>query len=355
VVYETRGGAIQKRDDGRLRVPGGGVGRKLERALRAFLLPSAWPAAVSADYAPYRRWVAVQHFASAAVDFFATQGILAGLGVQLSSPIVGTLSYVGKDGLNGLGQMVGGALARKADVDPRKWYARCEYVSSASSALQSTLILAPHLLLVTAPLTNGAKAFATAVEGAATANIDNHLSLGQSVGEMKAKSNNQNMVSGAIGSALAVGLSVAGHAFFGKWTNVALAGGFMGLQMVAARKAASKLRMDDVTVSGLRRVARVLVQGGDVPGPELRVDIPRAQPDPELGVGLEHFVGDAARFERIRVIHGADRYLLDYDGRKIRVALDPGATLEDEARAVFEGQLLAELVTSPGWASLRAG
>ncbi|MBM3464738.1 MAG: RUS1 family protein, partial [Armatimonadetes bacterium] len=177
---------------------------KFSGFLRKTFLPSNYPSQVHSDYVPFRKWASVANFAQSGLEFFATQGILAGLGLSASAPTVATIAFFAKDALNFVGQIVGGAVARKADIEPVKWYARAQTISAVSRVAQTALIVAPGAFWVLAPASNAANAFASAIKGAATANIDNHQALGVNVGELKAKNGNQDLVTGAVGASLSI-------------------------------------------------------------------------------------------------------------------------------------------------------
>ena len=276
----------------------GFLGRVQAKA-RDFLVPANYPTSVSADYAPYRRWSALANAAATGADFFATQGIVAGLGVNVGLPMMALVAYFGKDALNGVGQFIGGAVARKADVDPKAWYMRSQVLNNSMRVAQSALVTVPGAFLAVAPVTNAVKAFASVMDGAAVANIDNHQAIAHNVGEMKARNGNQNLVSGAVGSGVAVGLSVAAQALLGPLGPPLAAAGMAGMAIFASHRAAKALKMDDLTDRVVRRLAHRQLAGSALPSPtELAAGSQKLPKGTklEVGCGLSDLVKNPRAF-----------------------------------------------------------
>jgi hypothetical protein len=332
-----------------------GIGSTVKSWFRSFVLPDNYPHSVHPDYKPFRMWHAVKNMCSSSIDYFTTQALVVGLGAHISNPIIAAISYGAKNALDGVGTMVGGKMAKKADQDPAKWYAYSQYVNAAGSLAQTPIMLFPGAFLPLSVTTNAAKAFAGSMQGAANANINLHQSLGQNVGELQAKNSNQDLISSGVGTVMGLGLSYVAKLTH-PWVGPGAAAVFFAGAAFAAHRASKKLQMNDVSTMQLRRLVHDQLATDQLRTPaELagEKDTGKKEQIPiDVGVGLEPFMHDAARFDQLRSIYKAEQYMLDYDGQRIKVALTPNASPADQARAVYQAQLVNEFVSSAGYQDL---
>jgi len=347
----------------------GSENSSLKQKLLGFLLP-ADTQSLHEDYPTYRKWHALATASKQALGFLGTQGVVTGLAAALNTgiPFVGgVLASVGlsglltfglKDGLNWVGNLVGGSMARKADEDPARWLKLSGSVRAAANAAQAALVAVPGAFLALAPLSGLAGAWADSVQASAQVKVQNHQAK-QGLAEMVGKDKNQDMLSGMVGSAVGALSSVVGHAVLlpvlGPLAPLAVVPFALGLNLYANHRAARALEFDNLTQSSVARLAHHMLaetEKAPAPGELLDLKLPKKQPEVVLGSDGNSIFSDPARRDRILGLYGDSKYLVDVHDGKIQVTFSSEATERDVLQAAWQGQLLADLVTSPGYRAL---
>lgn len=170
---------------------------------------------VSPDYTEYRKAHAVEQFASSALSFIGTQGLVLGLAAAMGAHIpllaaVGATAFVAynaKTALNFIGTIVGGQLAHKVDADPKGWLQKGEVLKVAGNGMQAALMAMPGLYWVVAPIASAVNATGTTLQSAAGTDIDRHTAVSENQGEVNSKNQIQDLLTGIAGGAVGAALA----------------------------------------------------------------------------------------------------------------------------------------------------
>jgi hypothetical protein len=330
--------------------------------VRRLFLPQGYPDTVSPDYASSRRWAFLREVAGGAVSYFATSAVMGAVGFGAVGPITAGMAWMLRDSVDGAGKFAGSLLASRADQDPRGWAVRGDAVASAGLILESTLAVFPQTFLVTAPSANVVKAFGSTLRNAAAAPIEKHQARANNLGDVRSKNQNQQMLASVLGAGLGYGLDVAGRALLGPLAVPLTVGLLTAGSLYAQFRYAASLQMNDLTRTSLREVISEWLDRGSFPSPSppslgqrLRGDwrlLTGAGDHLELGSSLGPFIRDAARFDELRSLYAGRRYLLDWDGHRVRVALARDSGPEDQMAAVVQAAILERVARSPRFKAL---
>lgn len=344
--------------------------RGIKQKVKDFLLPSDL-SSVSDDYKTYRVWHGLSNASNSVVGFLGTQGLVTGMAAALGHglPFIGgavaalglapLVTYALKGGLNWVGTLVGGNMAKNADEDPAKWMKVSSNVQTAATAAQAVLVAVPGAFLALAPLTGLTQSWAGSVQGSSKVKIQQHQAH-KGLAELAGKDNNQDLVSSSIGSVIGAVASVAGHALLvpvlGPFAPLAVVPAAIAVNRYANRKASESLTFDNLTQTGVAKMAHQVLEGKDVPAPRdmarKELKLPKRQADVVLGDDGRSVFSNPVHRDEILSLYGDSRYLLDYDGKKVVVTLGKDADDKDLMQAAWQGQLMAEVVGSDGFKKL---
>lgn len=335
--------------------------KSLKQKLLNFILPQDMEQ-VHEDYPAYRKWHALATATKATLGFLGTQGVVTGLAAALNTgvPFVGgalaslglsgLLTFGLKDGLNWVGNLVGGSMAHKVDEDPKKWIKIAGSVKATANAAQATLVAVPGAFLALAPLSGLAGSWADNLHSSADVKVQNHQAPQNGLAELVGRDKNQDMLSGMIGSAVGASTSILGHALLvpvlGPLAPLVVLPVALGLNLYANHRAAQALEFNNLTQKSVARVAHETLTGS----PKL----PGNQPEVVLGSDGSSVFENPAHRDKVLDLYGDTKYLVDIHEGSIEVTLRHDATPRDVLQAAWQGQLLADLVSSPGYAQLKA-
>lgn len=344
------------------------AGTSLKQKVLNFILPGEMEG-VHEDYPTYRKWHALATASKQALGFLGTQGVVTGLaaalntglpfvgGVVASLGLSGLLTFGLKDGLNWVGNLVGGSMAHKVDEDPAKWLKVAGSVRAAANAVQGSLVAVPGLFLALAPLSGLAGAWADNLKASADVKVQHHQASPNGLAEMVGKDKNQDMLSGMVGSAVGAASSIVGHALLapvlGPLAPLAVLPVALGLNLYANHRAARALHFDNLTGTSVAKIAHRRLSGAEAPRPdEMDFKLPNDQPEVVLGADGSTIFQDPAHRDKVLDLYGSTPYLVDVHSNRISVTLRSDATDRDVLQAAWQSQLLADVVTSPGYRQL---
>ena len=348
------------------------TGKSLQEKLKNFIMPSEMEN-VHEDYTTYRKWHGVSNASAHTLSFLGTQGVVQGLAGALSSgiPFLGGVAaslglaalttYALKDGLNWVGTLIGGNMAKKVDEDPAKWLKIASNVDAAASAAQSVLIAVPGAFLALAPLSSLTSAWAGNMKGSAEVKIQNHQAK-QGIAEMTGKNKNQDLITSAAGFGLGALASVVGHALLvpilGPFAPLAVVPAAILVNQFANRKAAKALQFDNLTQTNVSKIAHQSLQDDTILAPKEMQDkehrLPKRQADVVVGGDGTSVFSKPEHREQVLNVYGHTPYLVDYDGKKVQVTLRTDATEKDVVKAAWQAQLMADVVGSEGFKTLKS-
>lgn len=324
--------------------------------LRRVFLPQGYPRSVHPDYAPSRRWAFVRNLASGAASYFGTAAVVGAMGFGAIGPLTAGMAWMIRDSVDGLGRFAGSFYAHKADQDPRGWSVRGEIADTLGVVTESALAVAPQLFLVLAPVGNLLKAGGSAVKNAAQASIEKHQAVGDNVGEVRAKNNNQEMLASGLGVALGYGLDLVTRATVGPVAGPVVAAALGAVSLYAQIQYSRALQMHDLNPRSVRHIVESLLSEGRLPPPSRRRLLSDVVEEVKTAItGRKWIVGSPvepltrhpARFERLRELFSGRRYLVDFDGDALRLVLHRQADRRDTLAALVHATLLEVLRESP--------
>jgi hypothetical protein len=330
---------------------------------------------VSDDYGKFQKWQFIAHAADDAIGYVAVTATAAGLAAGLHIPYLaflgaGTGVLVARTAFDFVGQMVGNNKGKSIDDDPAKWTARSNIVTSAAQAAQCLVLAAPSAAAYFAlvPATNAVAAFGDQTDALGQQLISNHQAKTGAVGYVAGKNKNQNLVSGAIGSAIGIGASVALGALIGPWAPLLAVPAFFGIAWLASQRKGAALKLDNLTNSSVRGLAHEDVTKNGIPTPdELKADKANRkdlthQARIMLGANATDFAKDKERLADLAEVFGSNKFLMDVGekhgikGKKpvINVAMGLDSEDKDLVHAEYTAQILSDILESPGYKQLEA-
>ncbi|KAE9619370.1 hypothetical protein Lal_00047422 [Lupinus albus] len=133
--------------------------RIVESFLHKFF-PSGYPYSVNEGYLTYTQFRAMQHITSAALSVLSTQSLLFAAGLRPTPAQATAVSWILKDGMQHLGNLICSNLGARMDSEPKRWRILADALYDIGSGLEVLSPLCPHLFLEMAGLGNFAKGMA---------------------------------------------------------------------------------------------------------------------------------------------------------------------------------------------------
>ena len=182
--------------------------RRMERTavrMRNSLFPAR--ESVTEDYWEYAKFRFLQRMASSCITVFATQQMLAAIGMGASRrlPAAAAINWVLKDGLGRLGKLgVAANFGREFDSDVKRFRFTSSVVYDASSLVEMITPFFPKKFLVLATLANIGKSVGITTANVVRAPIQRSFVLEENLAEVAAKTSAQQVVADNLGLAVAV-------------------------------------------------------------------------------------------------------------------------------------------------------
>ncbi|MHB2018428.1 MAG: RUS1 family protein [Candidatus Xenobia bacterium] len=337
---------------------------KLRQAPGGFKKQLSYVGEVSPDTMPVRKNLLAAHAARNVASTIGSAAVAAAL-LSTHIPLLGglgiataTLQVGIQNGLNPIGTVFGGNASRKVDDDVPGAIQRAERVNVVGNMLQSTLLAVPGAYILAAPVGSAMQAWSGTIQNSAQAAMEQHAVKQGQMAAVHGTNQVQELVASSIGGALGLGLTFAPVSFAGLPHPLALLAvpAASALDLFFTRRAARALHMDNLTVVSVARMVRQqLYKPDEQLTPTNATDkawkLPRHQIPVDFGVNLQTMAKRTTDFNGLCRLYGDDSYMLDFDGKHIRIGLrgdDPTARL----RAMVQAQLLREMVGSKGYHEL---
>ena len=333
-------------------------GKAVDRFAR-FLLPDGYPDAVGPDYAEYTWWRGRAFFFGGMVGVFSTQSLLLAVGVGRPSaaPVAAALQWVIRDGLGRAGRMLFSQVGTGFDAETKQHRLAAAFVLNAACALETLTPLVPSFFLPLASVANMAKGASTVAAASTRGAIYRSFMRRENLGDITAKQETVGVAGDLLGTAVGIVLSrLSAHST--RWSMAAFAGASLGHLYSAYREVKSvQLR----TLNRQRAHALVwtyLEQQRRVPSvPEVNrservilrpwLDWLHA-PNMQLGARLADAAPDAEALQYVLQLYKNERYLLTYEGGRVRVVLRHDATSHDQLKAFFQSREFWRRYTAGG-------
>eukprot|EP01104_Vermistella_antarctica_P016922 TRINITY_DN5885_c0_g1_i1.p1 TRINITY_DN5885_c0_g1~~TRINITY_DN5885_c0_g1_i1.p1 ORF type:complete len:565 (+),score=57.59 TRINITY_DN5885_c0_g1_i1:152-1846(+) len=351
-----------------------------------FYLPQGFPRSVSRDYLPYQSWLFIQNSASSAGYVLSTHSLLSAIGIGTGSalPLAAAISWVLKDGLGCIGQMiVANRFASRFDDDTKrtKWFAAL--LNNFGVAMEISTPMFPGYFVVVASLANTAKAIAGLIGGATKATINQNMALATNLGDVTAKAHSQAVASYLGGMSVGIGASIACHhaaetcslstplpfifGMFGILSMVNLYSSYRGLSNVSLRSLNSQraylvtceyLKIRDPSVPGSQLTTLSSPSGTvfAVPTPfavsknEVFISTSRSLLWKRVRMGVSITDCVPVSTEHLRAVLSLfkrDKYLLlPASEGAVGVVLHEGAIAKDSLRAFFHAQVFLKITAT---------
>ena len=182
--------------------------RRMERTAqraRNSLFPTR--ESVTEDYWEYAKFRFLQRMASSCITVFATQQMLAAIGMGASRrlPAAAAINWVLKDGLGRLGKLgVAANFGREFDSDVKRFRFTSSVVYDASSLIEMITPFFPKKFLLLATVANIGKSVGITTANVVRAPIQRSFVLEENLAEVAAKTSAQQVVADNLGLAVAV-------------------------------------------------------------------------------------------------------------------------------------------------------
>ena len=162
---------------------------------------------VTEDYWEYAKFRFLQRMASSCITVFATQQMLAAIGMGASRrlPAAAAINWVLKDGLGRLGKLgVAANFGREFDSDVKRFRFTSSVVYDASSLIEMITPFFPKKFLLLATVANIGKSVGITTANVVRAPIQRSFVLEENLAEVAAKTSAQQVVADNLGLAVAV-------------------------------------------------------------------------------------------------------------------------------------------------------
>ncbi|KAK4528909.1 hypothetical protein GAYE_SCF66G6857 [Galdieria yellowstonensis] len=181
-------------------------------SLSTFFLPEGFPESVGDSYLQYSIWRGIQNIISNITQVLSTQALLvaSGLGATHSDTLAAASAWAWKDGVGQLGRLFTAVLGNQYDADPKRWRLVSDVLYDIGLSLE---ILSPafsQYFLLMAALGNICKSIAFAIGISCRYSVLTTFVRRENLGEISAKNDAQNVVTGMLGT------------FLGVWMNKSL-------------------------------------------------------------------------------------------------------------------------------------
>ena len=190
----------------KLRLASRSLDRALEACSRSFF-PD--PASVSPDYWAYCRWRGAHRLCSSMLSNFATQALLAavGVGASRSLPAAAGINWLLKDGLGRVGRLgVAARFGEAFDADIKRFRFATSVLFTASVGLELATPAFPRRFLALAAAANVGKAIGLTTYISTQPSFGASFARGANLADVTAKAQAQQMVVDTAGLALCVGV-----------------------------------------------------------------------------------------------------------------------------------------------------
>lgn len=306
--------------------------RRVLTGMQTFFLPANLPHSVSPDYLATRKWWFVRDVLSNAAGFCAGAAMGTALGI---SPVWGgaamaTFNLIRDRVSQGVGFAASFATPI-ADKNPRPWIVAGETLEHIGTTLDSTVGLFPQHILPIALTGAVLRTTAGTLKGAAMANIGPRQAIADNLGEVGAKNGNQGFVASLLGTTIGLVAHSVMAATLGPSAPLIIAAIGSAGAVAANSMMVNNLDMFPINEATLRTV--VERQGQEIPSPSSNVwaDTPSlwTKNHHQVGRSIEPLVADKPRFEQLRSLYAARKYLLELVDGKPYVVMRKGAEAED--------------------------
>ena len=172
--------------------------------------PEGGEDAVTGDYWGFSFWTFVKGVVSASTSVLGTQGLLRAVGVGAAASVASSaaINWVLKDGLGRVGCMVfASIIGNKFDDDAKFFVFLGDVMYEVGILLEILSPLFAHLFLVVASAANAFKSMSYMSRLPPRAAILKSFAARENVGDVSAKANSQDVVSGLLGLLLGIQIS----------------------------------------------------------------------------------------------------------------------------------------------------
>lgn len=286
------GGRLERGKAQDVREPSRLLGQTLER----LLLPEGGVEAVTPDYFRFSFFNFLRSTAAAATGVLATQGLLIAAGVTAGKAAAASavVNWVLKDGLGRLGCiLVAWGVGSRFDDDAKTFFLLGDVAYELGVLVEILSPLCPALFLPVASVGNALKSISYMVRIPPRTAILRSFCRKENLGDVSAKSNSQDVVSGVLGIGLGIWATSVVQGSVQKALGVySLAVIFVGL---FSKASLSHLELKTLNRQRLSILMEEFVRTGAVSGPR---DVNRKEMVPT-------FLSQAARQRKRAVVFGA--------------------------------------------------
>ncbi|EME26673.1 Protein root UVB sensitive 1, chloroplastic [Galdieria sulphuraria] len=182
---------------------------QITSSLSTFFLPEGFPESVGDSYLQYSIWRGIQNIISNISQVLSTQALLlaAGVGRTHSETLAAATAWAWKDGIGQVGRLFTAVLGNQYDADPKRWRLVSDLLYDIGLSLE---ILSPAFskyFLFMAALGNISKSIAFAIGISCRYSVLKTFVRRENLGEISAKNDAQNVVTGMLGTLIGVWMS----------------------------------------------------------------------------------------------------------------------------------------------------
>ncbi|XP_057423005.1 protein root UVB sensitive 2, chloroplastic-like isoform X2 [Lotus japonicus] len=311
--------------------------RVFESFLNKFF-PSGYPYSVNEGYFRFTQFRALQHIASSALSVLSTQSLLFAAGLRPTPAQATAVSWILKDGMEHLGNLICSNLGARMDSEPKHWRVLADVLYDLGTGLEVLSPLCPYLFFEMAGLGNFAKGMAVVAAKATRLPIYSSFAKEGNLSDLYAKGHAISTVFNVIG--IGVGIQLASTicaSMQGKLVVGPL------LSMIHVYSVSEQMRATPVNTLNPQRTAMVVadfLKAGNVSSPtDLRYREDLLFPGRLIEDAGNVRVGRAlhkaikpSRLVELQQVFPGEKFLLNRENRCIDMVLEQDATGEDALR-----------------------
>ncbi|GJQ15423.1 hypothetical protein GpartN1_g7214.t1 [Galdieria partita] len=303
---------------------------QISSSLLTFFLPEGFPESVGDSYLQYSIWRGIQNIISNISQVLSTQALLlaAGVGRTHSETLAAATAWAWKDGVGQVGRLFTAVLGNQYDADPKRWRLVSDLLYDIGLSLE---ILSPAFskyFLLLAALGNISKSIAFAIGISCRYSVLKTFVRRENLGEISAKNDAQNVVTGMLGTFLGVWMSKSLPAA----PKVRL-GIFLFFTAIYSFFNYKSMQVAELTTINRQRgniLAHSYLMYQNVPNVSISNSYERfvplfptvfQYPNVKLGVGLRELSNNIGKVASYTLQFSKEKYILSLNNGEIRVAL----------------------------------
>lgn len=238
--------------------------------IKRTLFPEGGKDAVTEDYWSFSFWSFIKSAVSASTSVLGTQGLLRAVGVGANASVASSaaINWVLKDGLGRIGCILAASIiGNKFDNDAKLFVFLGDMMYEVGIFLEILAPLCAHVFLIVASVANAFKSMSYMSRLPPRAAILKSFATRENVGDVSAKANSQDVVSGLFG--LLLGIQVSFFVGSSIWKSLVVFLVSSTIVAIASLKAVDDLRLNTLNRHRMEILLDTFVTQNMIPSPQV--------------------------------------------------------------------------------------